>query len=182
MARVTDAQAAGERVEALIAELRARAGSQAGDAAEELVGCLVDLYGAGLAAIVSAVAADPDAGPRLLAALAADPLVESLLLVHDLHPLDADARIRRALEQVSPRLGGHAVAIEYLGIDDRGVARLRLTASGHGCGSAAGTVRPTIEEAVTAAAPEVAGVDLEEVAAPAELPLLQIMRRPAGTR
>jgi hypothetical protein len=35
---------------------------------------------------------------------------------------------------------------------------------------------------VTAAAPEVAGVDLEEVAAPAELPLLQIMRRPAGTR
>ncbi len=59
MARVTDAQAAGERVEALIAELRARAGSQAGDAAEELVGCLVELYGAGLATIVSTLAADP---------------------------------------------------------------------------------------------------------------------------
>ena len=182
MARVTDAQAAGERVEALIAELRARAGSQAGDAAEELVGCLVEFYGAGLATIVAALAEDRDAGPRLLDALAADPLVESLLLVHDLHPLDADARIRRALERLGSQLGAHADAVEYLGVDDQGVARLRLTASGHGCGSASGAVRQTVEEAVTAAAPEVAGVAVEEVAAPAELPLLQIMRRPAGAR
>jgi Fe-S cluster biogenesis protein NfuA len=182
MARVTDARAAGERVEALIAELRARAGSQAGDVAEELVGCLVELYGAGLAAIVAILRqGDGDAGPRLLDALAADPLVESLLLVHDLHPLDADARIRRALEQLRPRLGAHADGISYLGVDDQGVVRLRLTASGHGCGSAS-TVRQTVEEAVAEAAPETAGVAVEEVPAPAELPLLQIMRRPAGTR
>jgi Fe-S cluster biogenesis protein NfuA len=181
MARVTDAQATGERVEALIAELRTRAGSQAGDVAEELVGCLVEFYGTGLAAIVAILGADRDAGPRLLDALAADPLVESLLLVHDLHPLDTDARIRRALEQLRPRLGAHADAISYLGIDDQGVIQLRLTASGHGCGSAS-TVRQTVEEAVAEAAPEVAGVAVEEVPAPAELPLLQIMRRPAGTR
>ena len=178
---VTDARATGERVEALIAELRARAGSRAGAAAEELVGCLVELYGAGLASIVAILGSASDAGPRLLDALAADPLVESLLLVHDLHPLDTDARIRRAIEQVRPRLGAHADAIEYLGLDDRGVVRLRLTASGHGCGSAS-MVRPTVEAAVTEAAPEVAGVAVEEVSAPAELPLLQIMRRPAGTR
>ena len=100
MAAARDARAAGERVEALLAELRTRAGPQAGDVAEELVGCLVELYGAGLAAIVATLGADPDAGPRLLAALAGDPLVESLLLVHDLHPLDADTRIERALERV----------------------------------------------------------------------------------
>jgi hypothetical protein len=35
---------------------------------------------------------------------------------------------------------------------------------------------------VTEAAPELSGVAVEEVAAPAELPLLQIMRRPAGSR
>ena len=69
------------------------------------MGCLVELYGAGLATIVAILGADRDAGPRLLDALAADPLVESLLLVHDLHPLDADARIRRALEAVRPQLG-----------------------------------------------------------------------------
>jgi Fe-S cluster biogenesis protein NfuA len=182
MARVTDARAAGERVEALIAELRARAGSRAGDAAEELVGCLVELYGAGLASIVAILGNASDAGPRLLDALAADPLVESLLLVHDLHPLDADARINRALERVRPQLGSHAGVIEYLGIDDQGVAGLRLTASGHGCGSSSDTVAQTVQEAVAEAAPEVAGVHVEEVAAPAEVPLLQIMRRPAGAR
>ncbi len=182
MAAPRDARATGERVEALLAELRTRAGPQAGDAAEELVGCLVELYGAGLTAIVAILGADPDAGPRLLAALAADPLVESLLLVHDLHPLDTDARIRRALGRVRPGLGAHADAVEYLGIDDRGVAGLRLTASGHGCGSSSSTVRQTVEEAVTEAAPELAGVHVEEVAAPPEVPLLQIMRRPAEAR
>ena len=182
MAGVGDARATGERVEALLAELRTRAGPQAGDAAEELVGCLVELYGAGLTAIVAILGADPDAGPRLLDALAGDPLVESLLLVHDLHPLDADTRIGRALEAVRSRLGSHAGVIEYLGIDDQGVAGLRLTASGHGCGSSPSTARQAVEEAVAEAAPEVAGVHVEEVTAPPEVPLLQIMRRPAGAR
>jgi Fe-S cluster biogenesis protein NfuA len=182
MAGARDARAVGERVEALLAELRTRAGPQAGDAAEELVGCLVELYGAGLTAIVAILEADPDAGPRLLAALAGDPLVESLLLVHDLHPLDADARINRALERLRPQVGSHAGAIEYLGIDDQGVAGLRLTASGHGCGSSSSTVREAVEEAVAEAAPEVAGVHVEEVMASPEVPLLQIMRRPAGAR
>ena len=182
MTAARDARATGERVEALLAELRTRAGPQAGDAAEELVGCLVELYGTGLSAIVAIVGADPDAGPRLLDALAGDPLVESLLLVHDLHPLDADTRINRALERLRPQLGSHAGVIEYLGIDDQGVVGLRLTASGHGCGSSSAPVAQTVMEAVTEAAPEVAGVHVEEVAAPAEVPLLQIMRRPAGAR
>lgn len=182
MATATDARAAGERVEALLAELRTRAGPQAADAAEELAGCLVEFYGAGLSAIVAILAADPEAGPRLLDALAADPLVESLLLVHDLHPLDTGARIRRALARVRTQLGAHGDAIEYLGIDDQGVVRLRLAQSGHGCGSASSTVRQAVEEAVTEAAPETAGVAVEEVLVPSEPPLLQIMRRPAGRR
>lgn len=182
MARATDARATGERVEALLAELRMRAGPQAGDAAEELVGCLVELYGAGLAAIVAILGTDPDAGPRLLDVLAADPLVEGLLLVHDLHPLGTDARIQRALARIQPQLGSQADVVEYAGVDDQGVVRLRLERSGHGCGSASSTVRQIVEEAVAEAAPETAGVAVEEVLVAAEPPLLQIMRRPAGSR
>ena len=48
-----DAQAAGERVETLIAELRSQAGPQAAATAEELVSCLVELYGTGLATILA---------------------------------------------------------------------------------------------------------------------------------
>ena len=153
-----DAQDAGARVEALLAELRFGSGPEAAMAAEALVTCLVRLYGTGLETIMRTIGDDS----RLQALLIADPLVESLLLVHDLHPLDASTRIRRALG----RLG---MGAEFLGIDDAGVAHIRL---GNGCGSMAGD----IEQAVTDAAPDIAGVKF----APREVPLLQITRRPAG--
>ena len=173
MAEGDDAQAAGERVETLIAELRAQAGPQAAATAEELVSCLVELYGTGLATIIEVVGQDK---PELMDKLVADPLVESLLLVHDLHPLDTSTRVRRAVEDVLPQLGSHAGDVEYLGLDDTGVLRLRLEQ--RGC--SADTVRDVISKAVAAAAPEAAGVSIELAEPPAELPLLQITRRPAG--
>jgi Fe-S cluster biogenesis protein NfuA len=181
MAAGQGAQAAGERVEKLLAELRSHGGPQVAATAEELVGCLVDLYGAGLAEIVRIVGEDAEAGARLLDALAADPLVESLLLVHDLHPVEIGTRVGRALEAVMPRLGSHAGHAEFLGVDDQGVIRLRLERGGHGCNSTATAYTTAIEQAVADAAPEAAGVDIEVVEVPAELPLLQIGRRPAGT-
>ncbi|HEX9040125.1 MAG TPA: hypothetical protein VF838_03755 [Trebonia sp.] len=157
-AQAAGAREAGERVEALLAELRARSGPEAADVAEELVSCLVRFYGAGLAAIMRTIGDDQ----RLRALLIADPLVESLLLVHDLHPLDAGTRVRRALG----RLGTGA---EFLGIDEAGVVHVRL---GHGCGS----TTEAVEQVVGDAAPDTAGVEF----APREAPLLQITRRPAG--
>src|SRR3974390_3211270 len=109
MAAGHDAQRAGERVEALLAELASHAGPQVAGIAEELVSCLVELYGAGLGEIVRIIGEDAgENGPRLMAALTADPLVESLLLLHDLHPLDVGTRVRQALEAVMPKLGPHA--------------------------------------------------------------------------
>jgi hypothetical protein len=160
MGDASDAREAGTRVEALLAELRARSGPEAADVAEELVTCLVRLYGAGLETIMRTIGDDS----RLQALLIADPLVESLLLVHDLHPLDPAARVRRALG----RLG---VGTEFLGIDDAGVAHVRL---GKGCGSTTDVIR----QAVTDAAPDIAGVEF----APRAAPLLQITHRPAGAR
>ena len=61
-------------------------------AAEELVGLLVGLYGDGLGRIVAVLGEQGEAGEAMLAKLADDPLVESLLLLHGLHPLDVDAR------------------------------------------------------------------------------------------
>jgi Fe-S cluster biogenesis protein NfuA len=173
MAAGDDARAAGERVEALLAELRSQAGPQVAATAEELVGCLVELYGAGLARITEILGED-ESGPKLMDKLVADPLVESLLLVHDLHPLDTSTRVRRAVEEVLPQLGSHAGNVEYLGLDEAGVLRLRLEQSG----CSADTVRDLIEKAVAGAAPEAAGVAIEMAQPPAEPTLLQITRRP----
>ena len=176
MAEGHDVEATGERVEALLAELRSQAGPQVAATAEELVSCLVELYGAGLARITEIVGEDEGSGPQLMDKLVADPLVESLLLVHDLHPLDTSTRVRRAVEEVLPQLGSHAGNVEYLGLDEAGVLRLRLEQSG----CSADTVRDLIEKAVAGAAPEAAGVAIELAQPPAEPTLLQITRRPAG--
>jgi hypothetical protein len=155
-----DAQAAGDRVETILGKL-AEADPKVGELAEELVTCLVQLYGAGLATIMQVVSEDQ----RLQALLIADPLVESLLLLHDLHPLDTQARIRRALGRLGP-------GAEFLGIDEEGVVEVKL---GGGCGSTVAAV----EQVVAAAAPETTGVRQ----APRDPPLLQIGRpRPAGAR
>jgi Fe-S cluster biogenesis protein NfuA len=182
MAAGRDAQKAGERVEALLAELGSQAGPQVAATAEELVSCLVELYGAGLAEIVKIIGEDAEDGQRLMAKLAADPLVESLLLLHDLHPLPVADRVRRAIDAVMPQLGPHAGQVEFDGVDEAGVVHLRLEPSGHGCQSSSGPATTAIEQAVADAAPDAAGVDVEVITAAPELPLLQITRHPTAVR
>jgi Fe-S cluster biogenesis protein NfuA len=173
---VSGVREVGARVEELLGAL-ASSGSAAAPAAEELVSLLVGLYGDGLSRIVTMLGAHGEAGGQMLAAVAEDPLVESLLLLHDLHPLDVDARIQRALDRVRPYLGSHAGGVEYLGVRD-GVARLRLEGSCHGCPSSTVTVQLAIQGAVEGAAPEVAEVVVEGMTTAPEPALLQIGRRP----
>ena len=158
------AEQTAERIDQLLAELRARPDRRVAEAAEQLTACLVQLYGAGLARVAERL------GPDRLADLCADPLVENLLLVHDLHPMDSATRIRRALDRMRP-----AAAVDVLGVDPDGMARLCL-AGGGGCPSSRQAVVRQIEAAVMRAAPEVSGVDV--AIAPAPPPLLQVSVRP----
>ncbi len=179
---MTRVRQAGERIEELLGILRSASGDAAA-AAEELVRLLLGLYGDGLSHIMDALAAEGEAGGAARDRLLADPLVESLLLLHDLHPLDVDARIQRALDRVRPYLGSHAGGVRYLGVGPDGVARLRLEGSCHGCPSSTVTVQLAIQGAVEDAAPEVTEVVVEGMTDPPEPPLLQIGRRtgPADT-
>jgi Fe-S cluster biogenesis protein NfuA len=160
-----EAEATARRVDGLLAELRGGPDPRAAAVAEELTRCLVQLYGTGLARIVAGI------GPRLSAEICADPLVESLLLVHDLHPLDTDTRVRQAVARAWPGPG----EVRYLGIDAAGVAHLRLTAGRSGCGSSRQTGPGEVEAIVRQAAPELTDVHVEVPAA--ALPLLQVSLR-----
>jgi Fe-S cluster biogenesis protein NfuA len=171
-----NARTVGERIEQLLNGLQSGPGKET---AEELVRLLVELYGEGLARVVSVLR---EHNPDLLAGLAEDDLVESLLLLHDLHPLDLDTRIQRALDKVRPYLGSHAGGVQYLGVDEEGVVRLKLEGSCDGCPSSTLTVKMAIEGAIENAAPEVTGVEVEGVAEAAPAPkLLQVgMGPPPG--
>jgi Fe-S cluster biogenesis protein NfuA len=128
--------------------------------AVEVVQALVELYGEALS--------------RLLAGASPtdDELLSHLLLVHDLHPVDVETRVRRALEDVRPYLDSHGGDVELLGVDE-GVAHLRLEGTCNGCPSSAVTLRNAIEEAVMQAAPELERIEADGVAEP-EPALLQI--------
>jgi Fe-S cluster biogenesis protein NfuA len=180
---MTRVRRVGDRIEEILGLLRSGDATGAA-AAEELVGLLVGLYGDGLGHIVATLRDAGPAGAELLAEMTEDPLVESLLLLHDLHPLDVDTRIQRALDRVRPYLGSHAGGVEYLGLTEQGTARLRLEGSCHGCPSSTVTVRLAIEDAVKDAAPEVGEVAVEGMTdpPPASPVLLQIGQRPADSQ
>src|SRR6267143_1286650 len=70
-----------------------------------------------------------------------------------------------------------------LGVDDDGVAHLKLEGSCHGCPSSTVTVKLTREQAIAEAAPEVIRVQVEGVAEAPTGPspsLLQIQTRPGS--
>lgn len=131
--------------------------------AEELVRLVVGLYGEGLAHVVELV------DQESVRTLADDELVGSLLLLHDLHPVDVDTRIQQALDRVRPYLGSHAGGVTYLGVDSDGVAHLRLEGHCDGCPSSTVTVRTAIEGALHEAAPDLTGIDVAGVTEPAKL-------------
>ena len=158
-------RATGERIDVLL-DASGGAGIVARERAEELVRLVTDLYGAGIERILEIL---HDAGrldEEVLAALAGDELVASLLLVHGLHPHGVVERVEQALESVRPYLGSHGGDVELLGVGEDGTVRLRLLGSCDGCPSSAVTLNLAVEGAIESAAPEVTAVEVEEEPAP----------------
>jgi Fe-S cluster biogenesis protein NfuA len=153
-------RAAGDRIEQALDELHATADPRTINLAEELLRLVSELYGAGFA---RAIELAREHAPTLMADLAADELVASLLLVHGLHPELLENRVEAALVAVRPFLAQHGGDVELLGIDeDVGAVKLRLLGSCDGCPSSASTLRGAVEVAITESAPEIVRIVVEE--------------------
>jgi len=144
-----------ERIDTLLDELGESVPAPALERVEDLVQCVMALYGEGLGRVVGSL---DDATVRRLAD---DEVVGNLLVLHDLHPDDVDTRVQQALERVRPYLGSHAGGVSLSGVDGRGVVHLRLEGSCDGCPSSSLTVRSAIEDAILVAAPDVVAVEAE---------------------
>jgi hypothetical protein len=111
----------------------------AGDAGEELVRTVADLYGAGLERMLDLLHEQGVLTDAALDALAGDDLIAGLLLVHGLHPHDTATRVTLAIR---------GTGVELVEITEAGVCRLRGRA-GHG-----------IEQLIEAVAPEITAVEI----------------------
>ena len=158
------------RVEELLDELDSVPDESARATATALVQALLDVYGEGLARLVGHVAECDDDG-TLANALARDKQVAPLLMLHGLHPVPLEERVRAALDEVRPYLELHGGGVDLLAIED-GVVRLALQGSCSGCPSSAITLKHAVEEAIHKAAPDVAGIVAED--APRDSPLIQL--------
>jgi Fe-S cluster biogenesis protein NfuA len=157
------------RVEALLEELDAVDDAPARDTGTALVQALLELYGDGLARIVEHIAQRDDGA--IAEALADDELVAHLLMLHGLHPVPLDARVRAALDEVRPYLETHGGDVQLLDVD-QGVVRLQLQGSCSGCPSSAVTLKHAVEEAIRRTAPDV--TDIVAVDAPPALIQLEV--------
>lgn len=160
MSQGKNLRAVGERIDGLLQEFGAGADPRIREKAEELVRLLMELYGGALGRILEIVGATPSVNKGVIESLAEDDLVASLLVLHGLHPYDAETRIMRALDRVRPYLGSHGGDVKLLGVTD-GVVHLRLEGSCHGCPSSTLTMKLAIEKAIEEAAPEVARIEVE---------------------
>lgn len=136
------------RIEELIRELESTAdpGTRAG--LRELVAAILEYHGAGLGRMVEI------AGEAVTREFARDPLAASLLLLYNLHPEEFQTRVRRAVDGLP--------GVLLTGFDGA-VVRLRAIS--------ASTSREALEQALYAAAPEIAGIELEGAASPSFVPL-----------
>lgn len=163
-ARDVDLVATGARLEQLL-EASAAAGPAARERAEELVGLLLDLYGAGLARLLELTGTAGRLDDGLRDALADDQLVAGLLLVHGLHPHPLPERVRRVLA------GLGAPGARLVGVAADGTVTVEVPP---------GADLEAVEQAVGSVAPEAPAVVVRP--APAFVPLTALRpRTPAGS-
>jgi Fe-S cluster biogenesis protein NfuA len=149
-----------ERVQDLLGSLDEIADPVAQARVQELVGTVLELYGAGLERILGVIADAGEGAVHIRKALLDDGIVASLLLIHGLYPVPLEERIAEAVESVRPFLASHGGGVEILSVED-GVARLRLQGSCNGCPASASTLEHALKEAIDEAAPDLLALEVE---------------------
>ena len=151
-----------ERVQELLGSLDEIADPVAQHRVQELIGTVLELYGAGLERVLGIVDDAGDDALLIRQALLDDGVVSSLLLIHGLYPITLEERVVEALDSVRPFLASHGGNVELLSVED-GVARLRLEGSCNGCPASAETLENALKEAIDATAPDLLGLEVEGV-------------------
>src|SRR5579872_6764537 len=148
------------RVDGLMQRLESAADPALRTAARELVQALVDLQGAGMERILEIVSESGEAGASIVRAFARDPMVSSLLILHDLHPDSFETRVQRAADKVRPLLAKRSANLEVLSVGE-GRVHIRVESNGHGCGSGGQDASTLVRDALFEMAPDAVDVTIE---------------------
>jgi Fe-S cluster biogenesis protein NfuA len=137
--------------------------------AHECLHSLLTLYGDGLARILQLVKNAGAEGEKLRDALLADKLVCGLLLIHGLHPISLEGRLRGALDKIRPYLRSHGGDAELVNLQ-ADVARLRLQGTCKSCPSSQVTLELAVRSVIEEACPDLAGFEVDKTSPQPEQP------------
>jgi Fe-S cluster biogenesis protein NfuA len=149
-----------QKIDGLIAQIRSGTDPRLRDAALDLMRTVMEFHWAGIDRMMEIASESGETGWRIIDDFGRDELVANMLLLHGLHPVDLESRVKEALQKVLPYLHSHGGNVELLEVDG-GVVRLRLIGSCNGCPSSSLTLKNAIEKAIAEAAPDVTSVECE---------------------
>jgi Fe-S cluster biogenesis protein NfuA len=147
-----------QQIDSLIAQIRSATDIATRDAALALVRTLLEFHCAGIDRMMEITSEQGDAGRQIIDTFGRDETVTNLLLLHGLHPLDLETRVRDALQKVRPYLHSHGGNVELVEIAD-GIVRLQMIGNCNGCPSSSITLKTAIERAVRETAPDVVAIE-----------------------
>ena len=144
------------RMETSIEALESIGDANTRGVARDLLEAALDLHAIALAKILT-ICQEAENGDLLIRDLLADAYVGAVVLLHGLHPQDAEARLRSKLAEMRPHWGVRGFRVELSHID-RTAARLQVMVSDDAERGTNKALALEIEQVLTEAAP-----DLDEI-------------------
>jgi Fe-S cluster biogenesis protein NfuA len=143
----------------LIAQFDELPDSDAKVAGRELVQLLMEVHARGLERAMEIVFDSGNFAPGIIDKMGQDPIIGNLLLLYSLHPDEFETRVQKAIERMRPRLRKLSCTVELESVDD-GAVRVRLSTSGHSCGSSTNDLRSIVEDGMYEFAPDVTSLEV----------------------
>ncbi len=127
--------------------------------ARDLLEAALDLHAIALAKVLT-ICQEAENGDLVIRDLLADPYVGAVVLLHGLHPQDAETRLRSKLAQMRPHWGVRGFRVELTHVD-RTAARVQVTVSDDADRGTNNDLALEIEQVLTEAAPDLDGIMVE---------------------
>jgi hypothetical protein len=160
------------RVEGLLAELSHSQDPLVERATREILATVLELHRRGLERVLEIAARDSSARE----ALAVDPRVSAMLLLHGLHPIPLAERISRTLGTLRDRYRSKLDSVDFEALGEAQVV-VRVVPAASACQSTRATLKKDLEDALIAAAPDVQSLLVEFSEAPPALIKLRVRPR-----
>lgn len=155
-----DVNQRGRRIQELIAQIEALPDVQARELLHECIQAVLALHGDGLERMLQLMKNAGMAGKEITEALQRDKLVRGLLLIHGLHPVPLEARLREALDKVRPYMKSHGGNVELVYLENER-AGLRLEGTCQSCPSSGVTLELAVRQAVEEACPDLVEFEVQ---------------------